>query len=257
MTLPAVSVTEGGTAAGNESGAPGPGRAAERDVEHFAVERVLPAWRRVTGTESRWPVLIAIVLVVVLQLRLAPELGIRPRWLLPGLEMALGAVLLALNPVRLTRSTRVGRWASLLLVAAVTADNVTSAVLLGSRIVTGRSGSDAVSLLANAAAIYLTNIIAFGIWYWELDRGGPFARAAGTAAHPDFLFPQMSTPGIDADWEPTFVDYLYVSFTNATAFSPTDTMPLARWAKLLMGVQAAVALATTALVVARAVNILK
>ncbi len=232
-------------------------RAAEHEVAHGAGERAVPAWRRVTETESRWPVLVAIAVVVVLQLRLSPELGIRPRWLLPGLELALGAVLVALNPLRLTRSTTLGRWASLLLVAAITTDNITSAVSLDARIITGRSGSDAVNLLANAASIYLTNIIAFGIGYWELDRGGAFVRAAGTDPHPDFLFPQMSTPELVEDWEPTFVDYLYVSFTNATAFSPTDTMPLARWAKGLMGLQAAVALSTTALVVARAVNILK
>jgi hypothetical protein len=99
--------------------------------------------------------------------------------------------------------------------------------------------------------------VAFALWYWEFDRGGPFARAAGERPHPDFLFPQMATPEVThPDWEPYFVDYLYVSFTNATAFSPTDTMPMSRWAKGLMAVQSAVALSTVALVVARAVNIL-
>jgi hypothetical protein len=110
---------------------------------------------------------------------------------------------------------------------------------------------------ASAASIYLTNIIAFGLWYWEFDRGGPVARAAATRAHPDFLFPQMATPEIaHTDWELTFIDYLNVSFTNATAFSPTDTMPLSRWTKTLMAVQSTVALSTLDLVIARAVNIL-
>ena len=113
------------------------------------------------------------------------------------------------------------------------------------------------ALLASGAAIWGTNIIAFALWYWELDRGGPAARALGHRPHPDFLFPQMTTPDVsDPDWEPRFADYLYVSFTNATAFSPTDTMPLSRWAKLAMMIQSVIALATVAMVLARAINIL-
>jgi len=112
-------------------------------------------------------------------------------------------------------------------------------------------------LLLTGGAIWLTNVIAFGVWYWELDRGGPAARAHATRQHPDFLFAQMQTPELAPDdWEPAFVDYLYVSFTNAAAFSPTDVLPLSRWAKLTMLVQSAVSLSTVALVVARAVNTL-
>lgn len=99
---------------------------------------------------------------------------------------------------------------------------------------------------------------AFALWYWELDRGGPLARAAARRSYPDFLFPQMGLPAIAApNWRPTFPDYFYLSFTNATAFSPTDTMPLCRWAKMLMLLQSSVALVTAALVIARAVNIFK
>jgi hypothetical protein len=112
-------------------------------------------------------------------------------------------------------------------------------------------------LLARGASVYLTNIIVFGLWYWEWDRGGPVARAKGERPYPDFLFPQMATPHVaKPNWRPTFVDYLYVSVTNVMAFSPTDTMPLARWAKALMTVQAMVALSTAALVISRAVNVL-
>ena len=101
-------------------------------------------------------------------------------------------------------------------------------------------------------------MIVFSLWYWDLDRGGPVARAHAMRAHPDFLFPQMASPELaPPDWEPLFVDYFYTSFTNATAFSPTDVMPLSRWAKLAMMLQSAVSLATLALVIARAVNILK
>jgi uncharacterized membrane protein len=115
-----------------------------------------------------------------------------------------------------------------------------------------------VPLLTTGASVWLTNVIAFGLWYWEFDRGGPVVRAAGTMRHPDLMFPQMASPELaPPDWEPQFVDYLYLSFTNATAFSPTDVMPLARWAKLTMLVQSAVSLAIGALVIARAVNILR
>jgi hypothetical protein len=135
--------------------------------------------------------------------------------------------------------------------------NTASAVLLIDRLLSGHTSQDATKLLASGGAVYATNIIAFGLWYWELDRGGPFSRARGARPYPDFLFPQMTQPGLaDPDWEPFFVDYLYVSFTNATAFSPTDTMPLSRWSKLLMAAQSGISLVTVALVVARAVNIL-
>ena len=104
--------------------------------------------------------------------------------------------------------------------------------------------------------IWLTNVIVFGLWYWELDRGGPATRQQASHRQPDFLFPQMSTPGSAPGWTPAFVDYLYTSFTNATAFSPTDTMPLTVWAKLLFMVQSLASLVTVAVVISRAVNIL-
>jgi hypothetical protein len=97
----------------------------------------------------------------------------------------------------------------------------------------------------------------FALAYWEYDRGGPAARAAGRNPYPDFLFTGMTMPNlVHPHWEPTFVDYFFLSFTNATAFSPTDTMPLSPWAKLAMSGQAGLSLVTAALVVARAVNIL-
>ena len=105
--------------------------------------------------------------------------------------------------------------------------------------------------------IWLTNFLIFGLWYWEIDRGGPGQRAAGHDGAPDFLFPQMTDDRIEPrDWRPSFIDYLYVSLTNATAFSPTDTMPLTPMAKSVMGVQSLVSLVTIGLIVSRAVNIL-
>lgn len=219
----------------------------------------MPAWLRPTIGENRIPVAVAILAAAALQLLLPPRFTVlRPHWLLPALEVVLLASLIVINPVRLTRHTPAARYLSLLLVAVISVDNGVSAVLLDSKLIAGTAGKQAGPLLASAAAIYLTNLIAFGIWYWEFDRGGPVARAAAHSPYPDFLFPQMTQHHLArADWEPQFGDYLYVSFTNATAFSPTDTMPLTRWAKLLMALQSAIALSTTALVIARAVNILK
>jgi len=221
--------------------------------------RVLPAWLRPTAGENRVPVALAILAAAGLQLVLSRRFAlIHQPWLLPSLEMALLVTLTVLNPVRLTRYTRAGKYLSLLLVALISLDNGFSGALLDFKLIHGTAGDQASALLASAAAIYLTNVIAFGIWYWELDRGGPFARAAAATPYPDFLFPQMTQPHLASEhWEPRFGDYLYVSFTNATAFSPTDTMPLTRWAKGLMAAQSAIALSTTALVIARAVNILK
>ena len=117
---------------------------------------------------------------------------------------------------------------------------------------------DPVTLLLAGSGIWLTNVIVFALWYWQFDRGGPVARALGVKPYPDFLFPQQTAPDIaPPDWEAEFVDYLYLSFTNATAFSPTDVMPLSRWTKMTMLVQAAASLLIVALVVARAVNILR
>lgn len=228
-----------------------------QDAEHIE-ERLVPGWLRPSAPESRIPVIVAILAAVTLQYAIPDKYGLHPRWLIPSLELALLAILTVLNPLRMTHSTSLGRYASYILVAAITLDNASSAGFLDHAILTGKVSGDAAGLLASGAAIYLTNIIAFGIWYWELDRGGPFARRAGKHLYPDFLFPQMTSPDLaPPHWTPRFLDYLYVSFTNVVAFSPTDTLPLSRWTKSLMAVQSAVALSTTALVIARAVNILK
>jgi hypothetical protein len=217
----------------------------------------VPAWLRPTGAENRIPAAVAIAVAITLQLTLPERYGMRPQWVLPGLEVVLLVALTILNPVRLTRSTTWGRWAAIAVVALITIDNGISAVVLDHAIIVGQASNDAPTLLSSGAAIYVTNTIAFGLWYWEVDRGGPFARTAGANPHPDFLFPQMTSPQLaPADWEPRFLDYLYVSFTNVVAFSPTDTLPLSRGVKALMAAQSLVALSTVALVIARAVNVL-
>ncbi|MEN4472961.1 hypothetical protein [Mycolicibacterium cosmeticum] len=232
----------------------------ETPAEAFVkrAEQRVPSWLRPGEPENRLPVLVAILVAVALQRAVPERYTVVPRWPLVVMELLLVVVLVAINPLRLTRRTTAARWGSLALTVAITVDNTASAVVLDYRILSGDVSNDAAVLLGSGGAIFITNVLAFALWYWELDRGGPFARRAGEQPYPDFLFPQMSDPNTAAPgWRPTFVDYLYVSFTNVVAFSPTDTMPLARWAKMLMTVQALVSMSTVALVIARAVNVLK
>jgi len=218
----------------------------------------VPAWLRPTAGENRWAVAATILVAVGLQVALPDRLTLINRWLLPGLELALLIALVVATPVRFNRESRILRAASLTLSGLLTLANGWSAALLVIGLVNGAEGQDAGPLLSTGAAIWLTNIIAFALWYWQFDRGGPVARAHAHQTLPDFQFVRMVVPDqAHPEWEPTFVDYLYLSFTNATAFSPTDTMPLTRWAKLTMLAQSLVSLVTVALVIARAVNILK
>jgi hypothetical protein len=221
-------------------------------------EQYLPAWLRQTDGESRWPVGLAIAVAAGLQIALPTTMMFQPNWLLPSIELALFAVLMVANPTRINRESTVLRTIGLALVFVASWALAWSAGHLVYELITGRAGVDPQALLLTGGAIWLTNVIVFALWYWETDRGGPAARAMARHRHPDFLFSQMTVPEIvNRDWEPYFVDYLYLSFTNATAFSPTDTLPLSRWAKLAMMFQSAVSLATLVLVVARAVNILR
>jgi len=230
-------------------------RRAER-LASDAGERV-PSWLRSGDPESRIPVLIALLVAIGLQLAIPKSYTVVPRWPLILLEILLVLVLVGLNPLRLSRRTTFGQWASYLLLAAITLDNSLSALVLDIRILTGDVSNNAAVLLGSGAAIYVTTVIAFGIWYWELDRGGPFARREGTRPYPDFMFPQMTEPELaPPNWRPEFFDYLYVSLTNVVAFSPTDTMPMTRRAKMLMAAQAILSFTTLGLVIARAVNVL-
>ncbi len=214
-----------------------------------------PAWLHPHDLENLAPAALAIAVAAGLQLALpAGFVLLRPHWLLPALELLL---LLALVVLEWLPGEVDLRRLSFLLLGIVSVDNAVSSVLLSRRIITGAAGTDALPLLATGGAIWVTNVIAYGIWFWLLDRGGPNARAEAANPYPDLLFPQMGTPGVGPPtWHPLFVDYLYVSLTNAMAFSPTDTMPLTRRAKTLMALQSLVAVSTMALVLARAVNIL-
>jgi uncharacterized membrane protein len=232
--------------------------APEVNATRRAGQDLAPAWRRVTRGEPRWLVSVATAAAVGLQFAVPPHLSFGPRFLFPGAEALLGLGLLIANPGRIERQSARLRTLSLVLIAIMSLANAASAVRLIDGVLRGTEGKDAGTLLLNGGAIWLTNVLVFALWYWELDRGGPVARVLAIKQHPDFLFPQMATPQLaPPDWEPQLPDYFYLSFTNATAFSPTDTLPLTRWAKMLMALQSAVSLSTVALVIARAVNILK
>ncbi|WP_086864270.1 DUF1345 domain-containing protein [Amycolatopsis lexingtonensis] len=199
-----------------------------------------------------------VVATLVLQVALPDDMALHPQWLLPAVSALLVVALLLVNPGRMSQFSAVERVISLLLVAAVTAVNAGSAVTLVYRIAAGTIGDHAGAVLVTGGIVYWTNIVAFSLWYWEFDRGGPGRRAAGRAEFPDLQFPQMADPDLaHRDWEPSYLDYLYFSFTNAAAFSPTDVMPLRIWAKLTMMLQAVISLILAVMVVAWAINNLK
>jgi len=215
------------------------------------------AWGVACPSEPRWPELLAVLATIALQLFLPDSVirGLGNRALIPALEGALIVVLLIANPGRISKEQARLRVVSVALIALITVANVVSLTELIHALlyVTKTAGRP---LVYASVPIWLTNIIVFGLWYWELDRGGPASRQLAGHRRPDFLFPQMSVPGSSPGWAPGFLDYLYTSFTNATAFSPTDTMPLTDWAKLLMMLQSLASLVTVAVVISRAVNIL-
>ena len=176
----------------------------------------------------------------------------------PILALALMAPLALTAPkTRLVYSVK-RRTAAIAILAVISAVNAVSIVILVHLILTGKN-IDGRELVRAAIHIWCVSVLVFALWYWQFDRGGPMARRdADNTDLPDFLFPQHTAPEFaPPSWQPNFVDYLYVSFTNSTAFSPTDTMPLTRWTKILMIVQSASSLLLLVMVAARAVNILK
>jgi uncharacterized membrane protein len=208
------------------------------------------------ASEPFWPAQITVLAAIGLQLALPERLTAGPLWLVPALEGVLLAGLVIVNRNQIEDEHPRRRRVALGLTAIVTAANIYSLGALTHFLL--RHGTpNGHELIISGVLIWLTNFLIFGLWYWEMDRGGPGKRAAGHDGPPDFLFVQMNDDRIEpVDWRPRFIDYLYVSLTNATAFSPTDTMPLSPAAKSTMGVQSLVSLVTIGLIVSRAVNIL-
>ena len=222
--------------------------------------RAVPAWQRRTQGELRWPVTVTTAVAVGLQMAVPDRLVlVHPSWVLPAVQGVLLVVLLVANPRRIDNESKAIRLLALTFAAVLSLSNLWSLARLAIGITQGNTGTTPSHLLITGALIWLTNVIVFGLWYWEFDRGGPVSRALNAKQYPDFQFVQMVSPPVmvPPDWEPHFIDYLYLAFTNAAAFSPTDVMPLSRWAKIAMTLQSAISIVTVALVVSRAVNILQ
>jgi uncharacterized membrane protein len=218
---------------------------------------IVPSWQRPTAPESRWPAFGAVAVIIAGQTWVATSLSLRPVWLYPAIA---GVLLLASVAVYIparTEPRRALRALSLGLVAVLVIANIVSLVLLVRGVFVG-SNLSASGLLLAGAALWIVNVGVFALIYWELDGGGPEARADGYRDYPDLVFPQQQQDqqGLaPPDWKPTFPDYLFVSLTSATAFSPTDAMPYSKRAKLVMGVESILAFVIAAMLVARAINI--
>jgi hypothetical protein len=211
--------------------------------------------------EPRWPMTSAVAAVIVLQALLQTQFHVRRHWLMWVLLAIEGLLLLALmigDPGAIDRRSRLLRGLSIGLVCALVVSALWATTALISDLISGGPETNSAGdLLWAGAAVWVSNNIAFALLYWELDRGGAAARAHRSSRPIDLAFPQDMNPAVASTvWRPQFVDYFYLGFTNATAFSPTDVMPLAPWAKLTMTAQSLVSLLILSLVIARAVNVL-
>jgi len=212
---------------------------------------------RVVG-EARWPMVFAVVAVIVLTLLLPHDLVTRPRWGVPIVEALLLIAVIVADPGKIDLVSPRVRVLSITLIALLVATTLwCTAQLIVELIRGGPATSSGGALLAAGGIVWLSNCLSFGLLYWELDSGGPAVRAHGLPAHPDFAFPQQLNPELAPEhWRPRFVDYMYLGFTSATAFSPTDAMPLRAWNKIAMMAQSTISLVLLGLVIARAVNVL-
>jgi hypothetical protein len=217
--------------------------------------------RRIEHGDPLWPAQLAVALAIALHLFLSDKLVVGPTWLMPAVEGLLLLTLVVVAPARASGVRRHQRGLLWTILSLVTLTYLASLGLLVHYLISGEAVGGR-SLIGSGVVLWVTNVLLFSVVYWDLDRGGPLRRheqsRSQTQFWPDFQFPQMENPQLipGTDWRPTFLDYLYTSLTNATAFSPTDTMPLTQTAKLLMGIQGTAAITTLGLVVARAVNIL-
>jgi uncharacterized membrane protein len=209
--------------------------------------------------ERRWPMALAVVTASVLTVLYPAQASLVPNWIFAVIEGVLLVVLVVADPGRIDRRAQWLRWLSIALVAVLMLTALTTTVVLVSQLIEGGAITNSASVLLRAGAIvWLTSNIAFSLLYWELDGGGAAERAHHRRQSPDLAFPQQLSPKVaPPGWRPRYVDHLYLSFTNATAFSPTDVMPLVPWAKVTMALQSTLSLLLLGLVIARAVNVLQ
>jgi hypothetical protein len=220
-----------------------------------AIELAPPAERG----EPWWPVATAIIVVAGLHVALPARYRVHPPWVLPVVLLALLAVLIAGDPGRIDRQKTWLRIVTGSVIAVIAVANLLAAVRLVVDILTNNTlfGHHPGGLLAAGGVVWVTNVIAFGLVYWDLDRGGAAARAHHPDRNPAFVFPEMQhTDYVPTGWVPKFIDYLSLAFWTATAISPTDISAIRPWAKLLMMLEAAGSIVLAALVIARAINVL-
>ena len=207
--------------------------------------------------EPRWPMATAVLAATILYIGMPHRGRVPGWWVFPVLQLALLGLLIAQDPGRIDRRSAALHRPMVALLIIMTLGTVLGVVVLAYDILDAAEGVTATILLGRGAAIWFANVIIFSLWYWQVDRGGPAERAAGSPIPPSFAFPENATPELaPAGWRPAYVDYLYLAYTNATAFSPTDTLPVRRWAKLTMMVQSTLSLVIAILVIARAINVL-
>ena len=207
------------------------------------------------GRRELWQAQAALLAAIILQFTINTHLIVGPKYLIAGLELLLVFGIGLTAPRRHNTAEKLHRTISIILIALISIANAGALVLVADALLNGTDVAGH-SLLAAAFAIFITNIIVFSLWYWELDSPG-LTGLKKHDAEPKFDFPQMESKiNVERTWEPSFFDYLYVSITNASAFSPTDTLPLSHSAKALMSAQSLISLLTVILVTARAVNIL-
>lgn len=208
-----------------------------------------------THPEARWPASLALLACVALYVVLPNRLVVGPHWLLPVL-IALPLIPLSARKHRHPNESPFVRRATISLIALISVANIASMALLVHHLLVAHVAQGR-NLIYSAVAVWLTNVIVYGLWFWEVDRGGPHLRAGNAKLLPDIQFPQMENPTLaPSDWRPLFRDYLYTSFANGTSFAPADAMPLTLRAKALFATESVVSLVTIAVVAARAVNIL-
>ncbi|MEU2433910.1 hypothetical protein ABZ611_31230 [Streptomyces sp. NPDC007861] len=208
--------------------------------------------------EARWPMAGAVIGAMLLSQLMPDDLRLGPRWLLPLGEGLLLLTLIAGDPGRISRRSAALRAAAIALVGVLAVSAIWSTVrLIDDLIHGGAETNSATGLLQAGGSVWASTVLAFSLLYFELDGGGAAARAHRMPATPELAFPQQLSPELNArQWRPRYIDYLYLGLTNSTAFSPTDVMPLAPWAKISMAVQSLVSLLILGLVIARAVNVL-
>jgi hypothetical protein len=208
--------------------------------------------------EPRWPMATAILVTEALHITLPPELrAVGQAWVYPTVVVGLLLVLVVGDPGRIDKPNAWLRVVTGLLISFITMINAVSALHLVDLIITNAPVGTADRLLGSGAVIWLINVIAFGLWYWDLDQGGAAERATGTARLPAFLFPEAANPQmVSAGWYASLIDYLYMSFATSTSFSPSDVSAIKHWSKLMMTLQIAVSLVLAALVITRAINLL-